>query len=577
MILTLIIVVDYWLLWFARKHLTTPWNLEIHLLVTLLVLLMNLMFLCSHSPLFGTIEKRLSGFLSRPLGFLAKWVDRNAALILVAVLAYGTVIRFNIIFSYPIDRSFADMLPLIQKAIASTLSGENPYRFYQMPWPLPLVYFPMLWISYIPSYLLRMDIRFTGIVICVVIFFIFWFESRRIDSADRRGPVRRLLVFALGISFFLSDYVIFFTASGHSFPYWLFLTLYLDCLYNDRMGWAAIFLGFSVAARQPAVFLVPFFLIYAWKNAPPKKFVFWATLLIFTGILLILPFFLANPKAFISDALGNVGGELSYGWRPAILGSIGFTNIFYLLKLTGFLKYIQLGILTILFALGLIKVRKKSSLYVFSGITILFYNMFLFHIPVHYFYIPVFLILSFAVLEQLKVQTEVSPSVSFSWGKFLRPLAAALTPVVLLFLLFSDIRKPLGSDRINLHKGFEQKEQNEHGVPFNWAIGGRAVASIAISWIDIVSGKDKLFVFDAFPFAYSGSPPQTMKILFNDLPLSNLRMKQGWNRYRLTLPARFLIIGSNKFVFEFAYATAPRDVRSGGDRRRLSAAFRFYR
>ena len=576
MLFTLIIVADYWLLWFARKHLLTPRNLEIHLLVTF-----------PDSPVeprvsffpqrhFQEMEKSFFDIVARRISAIARFVDRHSILIFVLILVYGTIIRLHIIFTFPIDRSFADMLPLIKNAIVTFLSGENPYRTYQMPWSLPLVYFPLLWISYIPAYLLRTDIRITGIIINAAILFVFWHESRHGVKEGGNGPVRGLLIFTLGISFFLSDFSIFFTASGHSYPYWLFLTFYLYFIHHDRTALASVFLGLSVATRQPAVFLVPFYLIYLFRVSPPKKFLFRTFLLIVTGALLILPFFLMNPRTFLFDSFADVGGELSYGWKPAILGSIGFTNIFYLLKVPGLLPYAQLGILSILLIFAWVKVRDKSTLFIFSGTAMLVYNMFLFHIPVHYFYFPVFLIFSFAVGEKLTVQSQMPSPVSFSGKKFLKPLAATITLVALLFLSFTDIRRYWIPDRINLHNGFEKIEKNEKGFTFHWVVNRRGVASVPASLADIMAGRDRPFVFSAIPFVYPGSPEQRLKILLNDRPLADLRMKPGWARYSLPLPARFLILGANKIEFNFAYAAIPREVRLNEDRRRLSAAIHFF-
>jgi hypothetical protein len=576
MILTLIIVADYWLLWFARKHLLTPQNFEIHLLSTFLILLLNLAFLFSHGRYFRKMEKSFFDLVSCRIGTIADFVDRHSFLIFTLVLVYGTILRLHIIFSFPIDRSFADMLPLVKNAIVTFLSGENPYRTYQMPWALPLVYFPLLWICYIPAYLLRIDIRITGIIISAVILLVFWHESRQGITEPDNDPVRRLLIFILGISFFLSDFSIFFTASGHSFPYWLFLVFYLYFIHSDRLGLASVFLGLSVATRQPAVILVPFYLIYLFKVSSPKKFLSRASLLIATSALLILPFFLANPRTFLFDSFGNVGGELSYAWKPAILGSIGFTNIFYLLKLPGLLPYVQLGILLLLLIVAWVKIRDKSTLFIFSGTAMLFYNMFLFHIPVHYFYFPVFLIFSFVARENLTVQFQMPSPVSFSGKKILKRLAATITLVALLFLSFTDIRRYWIPDRINLHGGFEKMEKNENGFTFHWVVNRRGVASVPASLADIAAGRDRPFVFSAIPFVYPGSPKQHLKVLLNDRPLADLRMKRGWNRYSLTLPAHFLIIGSNKIEFNFTNAAIPREVRLNEDRRRLSAAIHFF-
>lgn len=576
MILTLIVFMDYWLLWFARKNLASPQNFRIHVLTTLLLIVLNSIFLFWRSDFLGKAEKAFYAISTRWLGPVARFVNRTSTPIFVLVLAYGVIVRMTIILTSPIDPNVADMLPLIRKAMAAFLSGDYPYQFYNLPWQLPLYYFPLLWLSYVPAHVLRLDMRIIGVLISAVILFIFWHESRRARESAAPGSLKPLLVFLLGIFFFLSPYTIFFTASGHSYPYWCYLAFFLYFLKNDKHAWAAIFLGLAVSTRQPAVILVPFYLIYLFKNFRRRQWIFLTALMTISAAVLILPFFLADPKGFLFDSLSGVSSELSYGWRPAILGSVGLTNVFYFFGITRYLKIVQIAVFSLIFGLALFKLRNKVSLFVFSGFALFLHNTFLFYIPSHYFYIPIFIIFSFAALENLGAVAPVTAPSPFATKKLLKSLAIMIVPVLVLFLFFADLRGVFIRNQTVLHRGFHQAEKNEDGSLFNWAVGQRAVASFPASLADIVLGHDRSLSFLASPFQYPNSPPQRMDIFVNDRKLSTIDMEKRWKRYTLAIPVRLLYVGCNTIEFHFAYAEAPSKVLDSKDRRELAAAFRFF-
>jgi hypothetical protein len=384
-----------------------------------------------------------------------------------------------------------------------------------------------------------------------------------------------LLVFSLGIFYFLSPYMIFFTATGHSFPYWLCLIFSIYFLQNDRPALAAIFLGLAVSARQPALVLVPFFLIYLFKNFRRRDCFLWSALVAISAAALILPFFLANPKAFLLDSLLNVKAELSYGGRPAILGSIGLTNVFYYFGITRFLIFVQVVVLVLFLFLALFKVRDKVSLFAFSGFAMFLYNLFLFHIPAHYFYIPVLIIFSFAAMENLRRTEPVTHLPPVAVKKSLKLMALAVAPVFVLFLFFADFRGLFSHDQVVLRRGFQHTEKNRDGFTFNWVVGHLAVASFPASATNIILKQNKPVSFEAAPFPYPNCPPQDIEIFVNDQKFSTIRMKKGWQRYALSIPAQLLYVGCNKIEFYFAYAAAPAWFGNSTDRRRLAAAFHF--
>jgi len=429
--------------------------------------------------------------------------------------------------------------------------------------------------SYIPAVALRLDLRIVGIIICAAIFFIFWQESRRRRGPIGGGPLESLLVFSLGVFFFISPYLIFFTATGHPYPYWLYLALYLYFLQNDRLALASVFLGLMISSRQPAIILVPFFIIYLSRNFRRGECFRWLSLSILSSAFFLLPFLLADPKAFLLDPLHYIQPQWAGGMRAAILGSVGFTNIFYSLGISRWLPLVQAVVMILFIWLALYKVRDKVSLFAYSGLAVVLYNSFLFYIPSHYFYIPAFIILSFAAMESLRTRKPVTTRPPWEGKKFLKSMSVTIFPVLALFLFFADLRRLWTHDQFVLGKGFYETEKTNQGFTFNWVVGHVGVASIPASITDIVRGRNRVVAFEAAPFQYSGGPPQDMQILVNDQDLTTIRMDKAWKRYHLHIPARFLIVGCNKVEFYFTYAESPARFRDTKDRRQLAAAFHF--
>jgi len=87
-------------------------------------------------------------------------------------------------------------------------------------------------------------------------------------------------------------------------------------------------------------------------------------------------------------------------------------------------------------------------------------------------------------------------------------------------------------------------------------------------------GADYVLTLRAQPFAYPNAPTQTMDVLVNGQQLQKIEMKQGWENYSVTLPARDLHSGVNDVILKFGYAVRPRDVPSpsSDDDRTLAAA-----
>jgi hypothetical protein len=85
-----------------------------------------------------------------------------ASLVAAGALAAGLGLRLFDFAVIPIDPRRADMVPLVLAALDNLMHGHSPYATYQMPWPVPLTYLPLTWLSYAPALLAGIDPRWTS-------------------------------------------------------------------------------------------------------------------------------------------------------------------------------------------------------------------------------------------------------------------------------------------------------------------------------------------------------------------------------------------------------------------------------
>jgi hypothetical protein len=84
--------------------------------------------------------------------------------------------------------------------------------------------------------------------------------------------------------------------------------------------------------------------------------------------------------------------------------------------------------------------------------------------------------------------------------------------------------------------------------------------------------RDSTLVMRAAPFSYAGLPPQRVTVSANGHKLGTLDMQDGWQEYRLPVPASALKTGINQIWLEFEHVASPAQVLGSSDQRSLAAA-----
>jgi hypothetical protein len=294
----------------------------------------------------------------------------------IPISMLGIYSRYLVIQSIPLDSKIADVLPLISTAGRAFLQGYYPYQTFYVPYPLPLTFWPGLWMPFLPAIFFNFDLRWIGLIVWLIITIILIFYSIRVSKFNSSPIV--LLLSAINILLLqISPELIAFQAYGHTFVLWLLLLLMGIALIEKRWLISALLLGLVMSSRQTAIIFFPILLALwyhqnGWKIALRNLFI---SGFIF-GIITI-PFFLKSPEQFIIIPIQHYIelGEyyVSLGKNGKVFETIGFS---YLIQ-----KYWggrALSIISTIVALGIsflsyfyFKSNKNFPLYLASSIILL--------------------------------------------------------------------------------------------------------------------------------------------------------------------------------------------------------------
>lgn len=127
-----------------------------------------------------------------------------------------------------------------------------------------------------------------------------------------------------------------------------------------------------------------------------------------------------------------------------------------------------------------------------------------------------------------------------------------------------------GASLANLGSGWARPESGEGGQAFAWAVGDSA----ELTWT-VFEPRDRKLIFRGWPFQYDGAAPQRIRVLFgaDEVHVADFEMTPGLHEYAVEIPQRLWRQGANSLRIDSSRATAPADVSSSGDSRRLAAAW----
>jgi hypothetical protein len=181
--------------------------------------------------------------------------------ILAVALTWGIVLRIMVLREIPYDPQAADMLSAIEHGCQSLLHGVNPYRetyYLAANHSFPLVYFPLLWLPYLPFKAMAIDIRWFNLLAQVGLFAFVWMLLGR----GNRSAIRSAMLVLLAL---LPDMIVsfFYRQMSH---YWFLGAVFLWLVARKRWNLALLAAVGLALMRVTSLTVLWIYLIYVWKQ-----------------------------------------------------------------------------------------------------------------------------------------------------------------------------------------------------------------------------------------------------------------------------------------------------------------------
>jgi hypothetical protein len=290
------------------------------------------------------------------------WARCDPIYVASVVASVGFVLRLVHFSEFSIDEG-ADMLPLVRSGVARFVASQNPYRYYDLPAPLPLTYYPITWLAYVPPYVCHVDLRWTNLIAEVSIpGALLYANSHDIRGRDLSGPsspsprTMRLGLLAWAIQFMLPSSIYFDRITTAPVAWALITWCLVLTVRAPAYSWVA--LALTAGATPLAAIMAPAIFVFWWKRRSLKAAVL-AT--VKAGLLtaaVLAPFVFWSPQGFLDGAvlwfndLSRYPGTTWRAYRPWAR-YVGFGGMFWSAGLEHALAPIQWGLVatvTTLFA-----------------------------------------------------------------------------------------------------------------------------------------------------------------------------------------------------------------------------------
>ncbi len=322
-------------------------------------------------------------------------VPRNDTPLYLLALLWGVLLRVLALHLVPFDPESADMLSAVEKACGSLLHGINPYGqtyFVNPTHSFPLVYFPLLWLPYLPFKALAVDIRWFNLIAQVTLFAFSWFV---IGRNNRKFTPSLLLILLI----LLPDTIVsfFYRQMSH---YWLLGAVYLWSVWRERWNAALLSVSGLLLMRITALTSVWLYLIYVWKRKGTRIAAMHAAVVAAVTMAGFLPFSsvgLARFKFLFFDSFR--ASMTTIGWQVP-LSNLAIGGALEAVGLTRFILPLQVGGIFLIGALYFIS--RDRSFRTFAGLTIFADAYFIWvsgFVFVYYWFFPLVLLSTLYFIE----------------------------------------------------------------------------------------------------------------------------------------------------------------------------------
>jgi hypothetical protein len=335
------------------------------------------------------------------LAFLIK-VPRTYAPLLTLALVWGISLRVLAFYTVPFNPDAANMMSAIDLASQSLLHGINPYgqTFFANEYnSFPFIYFPLLWLPYLPFKALSLDIRWFNLLAQLSLYLFLWSLIARKNRDFSRNVILMLLMLMPDMVFSF-----FYRELPH---YWLLGVVYIWLVWRKRWNWSLLAVSGLVSMRITALTILWVHLFFVWKQRGLLIAVKHAVVAGTIFVLLLAPFLGVGLERFKFLFFDRFAAEAAIrGWRMPLSG-LAIGGVLAWAGLRQLIIPLQVGGLLLI---GIIyRLAGDLSFRTFVGVTAFAYAYFLWlsgFMYIYYYMLPILLLITLFFLEPC--ETEVA-------------------------------------------------------------------------------------------------------------------------------------------------------------------------
>jgi hypothetical protein len=219
-----------------------------------------------------------------------------------AAALVGIAVRLVHFSRFSIDVG-GDMLPLTRSALDSFVAGRSPYGFHKIPDLLPLTYYPLTWLAYLPAYLAHIDLRWTNLIaeLAIPVALIHAGRRKTGPQADATNDREGAALLLWSLVFLLPSSVFFDRITTAPVAWALIAWTVAVVVRGSRWDW--LMAGLLAAATPLAILLAPFVVVTWWRQLSRRQALARAALAAGVALICILPFYLWSPSGFLDGAV----------------------------------------------------------------------------------------------------------------------------------------------------------------------------------------------------------------------------------------------------------------------------------
>jgi hypothetical protein len=337
----------------------------------------------------------------------------DGAIFTIALL-WGILIRVLALRTVPFDPQASDVLFCINKACEFLLHGINPYgeTYIVAPgWSFPLVYFPLLWLPYVPFKALALDIRWFNLLAQIPLIIFFW----KLTVSKNESVWPRLVVIFLSV---MPDMI--FTVSYRPMShYWLLGVVYIWLVARKRWKLSLLAVTGLVLMRITALTALWVYLIYIWKRRGLRTALMQAITAGAISLAVFIPFSGVGLARLNYDFFGRFMESMAAGSWHSPTAALSVGGLLELAGLTHLIMPLQVvGLLLIGAIYGL---SRDDSFETFGGVSVFSYAYFLWiagFVYVYYWFLPLLMLCAVKLLSEREIDDAAEPATSSDLTKY---------------------------------------------------------------------------------------------------------------------------------------------------------------